>query len=100
MPWLRVEKLRREIATQGYAAARTQSSRSGCADTGVQDVAEAVAQEVEPKHHQHDCHAWEDRQPGRQLHEPARGIQHPAPAWLGRLGAEPEEAQRRLAEDS
>jgi len=68
----------------------------GLLQAGVEGVAEAVAEEVEAEHGDEDGEAWEERDPGVGLDERHVGFQVPAPARRRRLGAEPEEAERRL----
>src|SRR5215831_16501179 len=64
---------------------------------GVPRVAERVAEQIEAEHGETDGQARKDREPRRLLHERAAGAaQHEPPGRRGRLGTEPEEAERGL----
>src|SRR5262245_60063925 len=65
----------------------------------VEGVAQAVPGQVEAEDSDHERDAWVDRDPGRKLHVAAAGAEHCPPGWHRRLGAEPEEAKRRLGQD-
>src|SRR6266404_1875040 len=69
------------------------------AEPRVEDVAQAVAEEVEPEHGEHDREPGEDRHPDARLDEVPRRREHVPPRGLRRLRAEPEEAEERLPED-
>src|SRR5947207_9081061 len=65
----------------------------------IQDVAEAVAHQVERQHCDHDRDAGEHGDPRRRLEIGAALVQHVAPRRRGRLGGETEVGERRLDED-
>src|SRR5262245_25171369 len=66
---------------------------------GVQDVAEAVAHQVEREHGDHDRDAREHGDPGRRLQVRPALVQHVAPGRRRRLGGQTQIRQRCLDED-
>ncbi len=66
---------------------------------GVEDVAQAVAQQVEGEDGDHDRDAGEDRDPRRGFEIGAAFVEHVAPGRGGRLGREAQVAERGLDED-
>ena len=69
------------------------------ASVGVEDIAQAVAEEVEREHGHHDGDAREHGDPGRGFEIRPPLVQHVAPRRGGRLGREAEVAQRGLDQD-
>src|SRR5579885_1504861 len=63
---------------------------------GVQRVAQAVAEQVEAEHRQHDGQAGEEHKPGRAAIVALSFVDHPAPGGRGRLDADAQEAERCL----
>src|SRR5581483_109428 len=73
--------------------------RSATAAAGVEQVAQAVAGQVERQDQQEDRQPGEERVPGR-LHQVApAGRQVCAPGWSRRLSPQAEEGERRLVQD-
>src|SRR5207245_3897901 len=66
---------------------------------GVEEVAQAVAREVEGQRQREDREPWPPRHPRRRLEELLRGVEHGAPARRGGLHAQPEEREHRLRDD-
>src|SRR5882724_1871826 len=62
----------------------------------VEEVAQAVAQEIKSQDADEHRQARHDAEPGILGHEAAAGAEHVAPGRLRRLSAEAEEAQRRF----
>src|SRR5215468_3871122 len=60
---------------------------------GVEDVAQAVSEQVESQHGDHDGDAGEDGDPGRGFQIGPPLVQHVAPGGRGRLGGEAEVAE-------
>src|SRR5579885_2450398 len=69
------------------------------AETRVEDVAQPVAEEVEAEDGEHDREPREDSHPDVGVDEAAGVGEHVPPGGFRRLGAEAEEAERRLGED-
>src|SRR5260370_13343619 len=65
----------------------------------VEQIAEAVAREVERQRQREDRESRPPRHPRRRLEELLRSVEHRAPAVRGRLSAEPEEREHRLSDD-
>src|SRR5256885_4459449 len=65
----------------------------------VEQIAEAVAREVERQRQREDRESRPPRHPRRRLEELLRGVEHRAPARRGRLHAQPEEREHRLRDD-
>src|SRR5438445_290211 len=72
---------------------------SGSLDVGVEDIAQAVADQVEREHAQHDRDAREDGDPRRGLEVRPPLVQHVPPRGRRRLGREAQVAQRGLDQD-
>lgn len=90
----------------GYAAtehARTcYSSSLACSstlETWVERVAQTVAKEREPHHHERDGNRRNDRQEPEGLDQREELADHAAPTWRGRADADTNEAETRLGED-
>jgi hypothetical protein len=66
---------------------------------GVEQVAQAVAHQVQAQHAERDGHARVDGQQRRLEHLRLRLVEHAAPARLRRLRAQAQVAQRRLGQD-
>src|SRR6266478_4913610 len=71
----------------------------GSLDVGVEDIAQAVADQVEREHAQHDRDAREDGDPRRGLEVRPPLVQHVPPRGRRRLGREAQVAQRGLDQD-
>src|SRR2546425_1216999 len=71
----------------------------GSLDVGVEDIAQAVADQVEREHAQHDRDAREDGDPRRGLEVRPPLVQHVPPRGRRRLGREAQIAQRGLDQD-
>src|SRR5688572_18989645 len=73
------------IRTSGAIGALSLLGKAAHAGTEprVEDVAEAVAEEVEAEDDEHDRGAREHREPPREVDVGAGGVQHPAPRRLG-----------------
>src|SRR5262245_1544245 len=96
----RSRRLRRE-AGRGSGSVRMVVSpvAAGLCGIGVEDVAKAVAHQVEREHGDHDRDAREHRDPRGGLEMRAPLVEHVAPRRDGRLGRQAEVAQRGFDED-
>src|SRR5688572_17739661 len=92
--WSSWRRLRREARDAGSLLLMGWPPVRGSLLVGVEDVAQAVAQQVEGEDGDHDGDAGEDGDPGGGLEIGAPLIQHVAPGRRGRLGGQPEVAQR------
>src|SRR5947207_5298074 len=68
-------------------------------DVRIEDVAQAVADQIEREHARHDRDARKHRDPRRGLEIGPALVQHVPPGWHRRLGREAEVAQRGLDQD-
>src|SRR5438105_511555 len=67
-------------------------------ESGVEEIPEAVAEQVDAEHRQEERHTREDRDPGRRDQEGLPLRQHGPPRDRRRLGAEPEEGESGLGD--
>src|SRR5438045_2694442 len=78
-----------------YANSRLRSA--GCRSSApaprlwIENVTQAVAEQIEAEHRQEDRKTGENRQPWRRRDLVAGLRQHAAPAWIGRADAKAEE---------
>src|SRR5688572_29491353 len=93
-PDARIPAPRPELVT--YVTAPPGSRRSAAGAVRVDRVAQAVADQIQREHQDHDREAGEQRIPGRLEQEVARRREHRAPLWGRRLRSQPKEAERRL----
>src|ERR1051326_8464018 len=85
--------------TKRFSTSRRLASAGGTADPRVEDVTQAVAQEIEPHHDEEDREAGRERVPPGLGQELARLGNHAAPFGRGRRRAEPQESERARGED-
>src|SRR6266508_2134819 len=83
----------------GFAFCSPVELPQAAAQTGVGDVADRIAEEVQAEHRQADRHPRKEYHPGRRLERLDSGRQHPAPGWLVGRGARADEAQGGLDDD-
>src|SRR5438445_8353308 len=71
------------------------SSSCHASQSGIEDVTQRIAEQIEAKDRERDCDPREDRHPGSDLEvRTRRSAEHVPPRRLRRLHAEPEERQR------
>src|SRR5262249_44567373 len=83
----------------GWVVVIVQSPVAGLPAIGVEDVAQAVADQVEREHGDHDGDPGEHGDPRRRLEIRPSLIQHVAPRGRGRLSREAEVGKRGLDQD-
>src|SRR5206468_1416865 len=97
--WLMLVSSFQRASAGGAPAPRRPAARTASRRVRVEDVTEAIADQVERQHCDHDRDAREHRDPRRGLQIGPPLVQHIAPGRRRRLRGQPEIAQRRLDED-
>src|SRR6476619_4187551 len=88
-----------ELPTNGPCFRRTRFTRLAAVGGDVEEVAEAVADEVEGEDREEDAGAGREDEPGGLLQVELRVLQHRAPGGGGVLHAETEKAEGGFDQD-